>query len=328
MDHISALRRLSRSCNSQAHEFGFYCRLCFESLSISTSVPYRQIWRHFRGGFCSALQGTDLELFLLAIQEADKRFCAKLKEAGELKKTDWRKGKPHKKRVRANGDTEAGDETKTTEAREDGITSALYSTAGASPAVNRSQQTPQHAANAPTRQISMDLTYGDDEDDSDEDYTFMEETFDLDNVKAVSNAANGAEQEAIITSYPSPFRVKEQSADSDTLFSISRPGDVVPLSASTWGPKTLWPVASPALAASTLPALVLPYAHVLEASGISTHEDFEGLRCMVQSQVDLDSFLASVYAVCRPSSSGSNNTRRRSTDAHQSPSASSVVYVR
>jgi hypothetical protein len=169
----------------------------------------------------------------------------------------------------------------------------------------------QQGAGASTRQ--MDLTYGpddDDEDDSDQDLDIEESFFGYNTMLRAATPVKEAEKAVVIASLPSPFRVKKQSPDGDALFSTSQQisgGQSLSMAkAALKAPKAVI-----SDLASTLPAPVVPYATILEASGISTNEDFEGLRGMILSQADLDGFLASVYSVslapfCRTTTKASN----------------------
>ena len=278
------------------------------------------MWRHFKGGSCKALTGVDLELFLLAIQEVDKRFCARLEDAGVLAKGNAKKGKPHRKRVRVAGGRLAEEPNQSKNGSSSIYTYNSAVLAGASHPVSTPLKMPGCPEVPSTHQASADLTYGDeDEDDdddeanSDDDFGSLQASLGLNDLHpTTSGAGTGtAEKPGVAASHPSPFRIKEQSPDSNALFTnlkYAPEGQATKLALEP-SPKALWPATR--ASASSLPASVRPYATILEASGISTNEDFEGLRGMILSQADLDGFLASVYSVslapfCRTTTKASN----------------------
>ena len=258
------------------------------------------MWKHFRSGSCKALSGTDLELFLLAIQEVDRRFCVKLEEAGVLTKASAKKGKPRRKRARAAHGTLARQGPQPASGRGHVPSSNDAVLADAPLPVNTPPQMLRSAEVGHTHQASADLTYGDeddDDDDSENDFSCLQGTFGLSGHHATTSGAENTEKPVIAASHPSPFRIKEQSPDSNALFTVPKHAPGAQATKASFEPSAMapWPVTG--ASSSSLPAPVLPYATILEASGISTREDFEGLRGMIVSQADLDSFLASVYAV-------------------------------
>lgn len=188
------------------------------------------MWQHLKSGSCSGLQGADLELFLKAVKDVDKRFYDRINVAhtSDASKMSKKSGKARKKARTSPAISARPDDER---AGEEQARQPVASTSTLLPA----DAPPQQSGPVPNwRQIEMDLTYGDGDDDEDDDddsgidySASFSASFGLDALfggTKVENTSMGAKP-PLVAPHPNPgpphLHVKEQSPDFDTLLKES-----------------------------------------------------------------------------------------------------------